>query len=172
MRAPGLVLLLIAACAGEAKMRVLSGPEALHVRESFDLEAARASRVPEGVSFRVEGEPRRGPRKLVELDGVLSNASSQEQSITVFPVGPLGFALSLAPGQDLVRKPRTGPPMPPPVPPPPLVISLPAQAQVRLKTVFDAGEYELPAGGALELQWTYYFWNEPQPQGRVRVRIE
>jgi hypothetical protein len=172
MRVSGLVLLLIAACAGGTKMRVLSGPEALQMHESFDLEAARASRVPEGVSFRIEGEPRRGRGQLVELDGVLSNASSQEQSITVFPAGPLGFVLSLAPGQDLARKPRAGPPQPPPVPPPPLVIALPARAQVRLRTFFDAGEYELPPGGELELEWTYWFWNQPQPQGRVRVRVE
>jgi hypothetical protein len=43
---------------------------------------------------------------------------------------------------------------------------------VRLRTFFNAAEYELPPGGALELQWTYCFWNEPQLQGRVRVHID
>jgi hypothetical protein len=67
------------------------------------------------------------------------------------------------------RKRRHGPPLPAQAPPPPLVIELPPEIAVRVSNQLVLDEYEWVAGAPMELEWCFWFWNEPRPRGRVIV---
>ncbi len=138
-------------------------------KSSFDMEAARASTVPPTVSFRLDGGPTRSGA-VVTLHGRLENSGDAPVTVTVFPAAPLGFALQPAPGAAQKKPPPPGaPPLPPPAPPPPLLLDLPARTSVRMDTSVSVDDFDWTPGAAHELVWTYLFWNEPKPTGKVIV---
>jgi hypothetical protein len=142
--------------------------------ESYDMEAARASIVPAEVSFRVDGPPVRKWLHRVILRGLLENAGRTPIAITVFSgghgaAGPFGFfvepAISCA-----RRKPHPpGPPLPMQAPPPPLVIELPARTAVRVWNDVQLAEYDWIPNVPREIEWSFHFWNEPRPSGKVSI---
>lgn len=144
------------------------GPGDVSVKESFDLEAARAWRLPPSVSFAVEGATRKGD--VVEVTGWLSNSAAAPETIVVFPAGPLGFFAEPAPASAVkLPPPPGGPPRPPPVPPPPEWVTLPAESRVKVTTSFRLSEWQWKSGAPRELEWSFLFWNEPKPRGRLPV---
>jgi hypothetical protein len=163
----GALLLLSPGCTHpEARMHVIDA-SALKSRSSFDMEAARASTVPPTVSFRLDGGPTR-TGAVVTLNGRLENSGDAPVTVTIFPAAPLGFALQPSPGAARHKPPLPGaPPSPPPAPPAPLQLDLPAMTSVRLDTSVSVDEFDWTPGAARELVWTYLFWNEPKPTGKV-----
>ncbi len=155
----------------EPPLRTLE-PNAVVTRSSYDMEMARASVVPAGVSFRIDGAPvLRG--RYVRLNGLLVNATAAAQKVVIFPAAPLGFYV--APASDQIG-PKPPPPPgtrlpPPPVPPPPLVIELPPMTQVRIFSEFAPDDYVWLGPEPHELEWSFLFWNEPKPRGRLPVPI-
>lgn len=144
-------------------------PSAVSAHESFDMEAARRAVVPAGVSFRIDGAAV-VEGEYVRASGLLTNSTEVAQRVVVFPAGPLGFYVGPAPGSGRARPPPAGmPPMPPPVPPPPLVIELPARTQVKLSSGFSLAGYEWIGPEPHELEWSFLFWNEPKPRGRLPI---
>jgi hypothetical protein len=139
---------------------------------SYDMEAARTSTVPRGpagVSFRLDGPPER-EGQTVTVRGLLVNAGRTAVTITVFPAGPLGFYLDAAYGSGK-RKPLPPgqPPLPMQAPPPPLLIELPPKTAVRVFNYVLLDDFDWTPGVQREIEWSYEFWNEPKPTGRVRV---
>jgi hypothetical protein len=144
-------------------------PSAVSAHESFDMEAARRAVVPAGVSFRIDGDAV-VEGEYVRARGLLANATEVAQQVVVFPAGPFGFYVAPAPGAARARPPPPGtPPMPPPVPPPPLVIELPARTQVKLSSGFSLSGYEWIGPEPHALEWSFLFWNEPKPRGRLAI---
>ena len=108
----------------------------------------------------------------LHLKGVLTNPTAQPIPIIVFPVGGhLPFAIDFKPNQGVTRITPSGGLLPPSVPSPPMEITIPAQSQI----LFDAGlnlfEYQYSGSPKVELAWTFYYWNEPQPTGTVAVQL-
>lgn len=167
MRAPisiaTVLLALILSCAhAESPLRTVELAE-LQRRDSFDMEAARAWKLPAQVTFALDGGA------VIEADSVrltgwLTNASTEPQFIVIFPVGTMGFLVQPAPG---TAKRRPGPPTPPPAPPPPLTLILPAQSRFHAETVLSLAAWEWEPGKPQEIEWSFQFWNEPKPRGRL-----
>jgi hypothetical protein len=155
----------------EAGIRVIDA-SAIKSSSSYDMEAARASTVPPTVSFRLDGPPvgkGLGPWKRVILNGLLENSGPAPLTVTVFPAGPLGFYAEPT-HSSAQRKPRPpGPPLPMQAPPPPLIIELPARTAVRVTTDVALDEYDWTPGAPREIEWSFLFWNEPKPKGKVTV---
>jgi hypothetical protein len=180
VRALALITITLVACS-PAETPVATDPPAapgvrtvgslaeLSPRDSADMAMAAAAVVPAGVSFHVDSPPVRHNGRI-ELTGYLENRGSATQAVVIFPTGANGFFLDLAPGQGTPRPPEPGaPPRPPPVPPPPRVVDLPAHTRVRMVAALDPAEYVIPASPRLLLDWSFQFWNEPKPRGRVSV---
>ena len=152
-------------------------PSAVKAWESNDMEAARASTVPPEVSFRLDGPPVKDGlwkwQRLI-LSGLLENAGSTPVRVTIFSgghgaEGPFGFFVEPA-SSCAQRKPRPpGPPLPMQAPPPPLVIESPARTAVRVSNYVLLDEYEWSSGLPREIEWSFQFWNEPRPKGRVSI---
>ena len=146
------------------KTRVKSWP-------SYDLPPASALVVPSEISFRVDQPPVRDGQ-LVTLCGLLENAGRATVAVTVFTHGhgaggTFGFFVEPAPGR--AQRKHRGPPLPAPAPPPPLVIELPPEIAVRVSTQLLLDEYDWVPGAPMEIEWCFWFWNEPRPRGRVVV---
>jgi hypothetical protein len=139
---------------------------------SYDMEAALASTVPSAVSFRLEGLPVMAGLLLwqrVVLTGLLENAGETPVTVTVFATGPLGFHAEPA-NTSARRKPPIGALSPPmQAPPPPLIIELPPMTAIRVTTDVLVNEYDWTPGAPREIDWSFLFWNEPRPKGRVGV---
>ena len=148
-------------------------PDAVATRSSiYDMEMARASVVPVGVSFRIDGAPvLRG--RYVRLNGLLVNATATAQKVVVFPAGPLGFYVAPAPEQlGPQPPPPPGTRLPPaPVPPPPLAIDLPPMTQVKVFSEFAPDDYVWLGPEPHDLEWAFLFWNEPKPRGRLPIPV-
>ena len=100
----------------------------------------------------------------------LENTGGAVQTVVIFPTGANGFVLDLAPGQGTRRPPGPGePPRPPPAPPAPMVVDLPAHTRVRMVAALNPAEYVITAPPPLLLDWSFQFWNEPKPHGRVSI---
>jgi hypothetical protein len=129
------------------------------------MDAARAWRRAEQVGFELDGGVRRDGDR-VSLAGWIVNASAEPQLVVIFPVGTLGFLVQ--PAHRTVKR-RLGPPMPPPAPPPPLGITLPAQSRMRLESAIYLSDWEWNTEVPREIEWTFQFWMEPKPKGRLLV---
>jgi hypothetical protein len=151
--------------AGDA-MRTVELSE-LRPKSSSDMVAARAWRRPALLTFALDGEPTRQGDQ-VRLAGWLTNASDEPQLVILFPIGAHGFIVEPAPG-TATRLPRPGPPMPPPAPLPPERFTMPAQSRVRFETGLMLLDYTWDAGKPRELWWSFQFWDEPKPQGRLPI---
>jgi hypothetical protein len=139
---------------------------------SYGLPAASALIVPPEISFRVDQPPLRDGQ-VVTLRGLLENTGRAMVAVVVFThgdgaAGTFGFFVDPAPGRAQ-RKRRHGPPLPAQAPPPPLVIELPPEIAVRVSNQLVLDEYEWVPGAPMELEWCFWFWNEPRPRGRVIV---
>ena len=146
---------------------------AVKTSPSYDMAAARASTVPPTVSFRLDGPPvgkGLGPWKRVTLNGLLENSGTAAVTVTVFPAGPLGFYAEPS-HTSAQRKPLPPgmPPLPMQAPPPPLIIELPARTAVRVTTDVALDDYDWAPGVPREIEWSFLFWNEPKPKGKVSV---
>jgi hypothetical protein len=158
-----LLLTLALACANaQTPLRTVKWPE-LNSQVSFDMAAARAWSLPVDVSFEIDGGP------VIEDDRVclsawLMNASRDPQLVIIFPVGTQGFIVRAVSG---IARSRPGPLPPPPAPPPPLVVTLPAQSRFHLETNFSISDFEWDMSKPREIEWSFLFWNEPKPRGRL-----
>ena len=140
----------------------------LQKQDRFDMNAARAWKLPALVSFELDdnnGKPviERG---YIRLSGWLINASDAPQRIVIFPIGSDGFVLQSVNG---VPKQRSGPPLPPPAPLPPMSLVLPPQSRFHVETTFNLSEWEWDIGKPHEMEWSFQFWNEPKPHGRFLI---
>ena len=136
----------------------------LHQSDSYDLQAARAWKLPEQIDFTIEELP------VIEGDylqvgGWLSNASPAPQRVVVFPVGNLGFYVNPITGTAK----NLGPLLPMPAPPPPLLLTLPALSRTRLTTTLKLSDWEWDKQKPKEIEWSFLFWNEPKPRGRMTI---
>ncbi len=150
----------------EVPLRTVERSE-VAARSSSDMAAAIASRVPDGVSFQLEGGLRVEADR-VRLQGWLQNATATAQDVTVFPAGPDGFVLQPAAGAA-TKRPVAGPPMPPPVPPPPLVLTLPPKSRLRIEAMLSLADWDWKPGAPRSLDWSFLFWNEPRPHGTLTL---
>jgi len=157
-------LALVCFCAyAEKNLRIVELTE-LRMQDSYDLPAARAWKLPEQVSFAVEELPVTKGDSL-EVGGWLSNASLESQLVVIFPVGTLGFYVKPING---VSK-SLGPLLPMPAPPPPLLLTLPAHSRVHLATTLKLSDWEWDAREPRKVEWSFLFWNEPKPSGRIMI---
>jgi hypothetical protein len=130
------------------------------------MAAASAWRRPAEVGFEIEGVQVNGDQVLVA--GWLFNRSLEPQQVVLFPVGPLGLVVQPAPGTATRLPPRPGePPRMMPAPPPPEFLVLPAQSRVRVQAGLSLADYSWDAAKPRELEWSYQFWDEPKPRGRL-----
>jgi hypothetical protein len=137
--------------------------------QSYDMEAARASTVPPTVSFRLDGPPVKNGLSVV-LNGLLENSGPVRVAVTVFPAGPLGFYAEPTHTSAQRKPPPPGtPPLPMQAPPPPLIIELPARTAVRVTTEVALDDYDWKPGLPREIEWSFLFWNDPKPKGKVSV---
>jgi hypothetical protein len=109
--------------------------DALHPRDEPTLaamERARAFHPHPALRFELEGAKTEAGRIVVT--GGLTNDHAEAHEVIVFPVGPGGRYVELAPSAGFKRRPAPpgSPPMPPSVPPPPERHEVPADARVRL----------------------------------------
>ena len=104
------------------------------------------------------------------LNGLLENSGPAPVTVTVFPAGPLGFYAEPA-HASAQRKPLPPgtPPLPMQAPPPPLIIELPGRTAVRVTTDVALDDYDWTPGAPREIEWSFLFWNEPKPKGKVSV---
>ncbi len=160
------------AASAETGLHVIEA-SAVKTMASYDMDAARASTVPPTVSFRLDGPPvihGLGPWKRVTLNGLLENSGAAPVTVTVFPAGPLGFYAEPARTSAQRKPPPPGtPPLPMQAPPPPLLVVLPARTAVRVTTDVALDEYDWIPGAPREIEWSFLFWNEPKPKGKVGV---
>lgn len=148
--------------------------DALHPRDEptqAAMDRARAFRPHPALRFALEGAKTEAGRIVVT--GVLTNDDAVAHEMIVFPAGPGGFYVELAPRTGIRRRPLPPgtPPMPAPVPPPPQRYEVPAHARVRLVAALVLSDYDMPAAASVDVAWTFHTWNEPRPQGIVAVRI-
>lgn len=168
MRALLLLFTLLGCAHRERRMEIVDWSTVAR-RTSYDMEAARAWTLPPQVTFRLEGAPARSG-ETVKLTGLLENAGPEPRTMVVFPVGAWGFFVQPAPGAAQRRPPRPGePPRMPPAPPPPLLFELPARTAVRMTSAISLDDWLWEEGKPRELEWSYLFWSEPKPGGRVAV---
>lgn len=138
---------------------------------SYGLPAADALIVPSEISFRVDEPPMRDGQ-LVTLRGLLENAGRATVAVTVFAdghgaAGTFGFLVAPAPGR--AQRTRWPHPPQPAAPPPPLVIELPARTAVRVWNHLTLDDHEWVAGAPIEIEWCFWFWNEPRPTGTIII---
>lgn len=170
MRASPLLLLpltLTLSCAHrDSTLRTAEFAE-LHAHTSYDMEAARAWKRPATLTFELEGGATFKDGYLY-VAGYLVNRAPQPQPAILFPVGAMGLTLQPYPGTANRLPPKPGePPRMMPAPPPPELITVPALSRVRFQTAIPLDEYEWLPGQPRELQWTFQFWDEPKPMGRL-----
>ena len=137
-----------------------------------DMERARRFQPDPSLHFEIDGAPLVS-HQSIRLRGYLSNSDSVAHEVIVFPVGPGGFYLGFVPNRGIELRPRQpgDPPAPPAVPPGPIRFEVPAHSRVAIETAFDPQRYLVSPGTQAELEWTYYFWNPPQPTGTLQVII-
>ncbi len=140
----------------------------LKTRESYDMDAARASTTPDTITFRVAAPTREGD--VVTFVGLLENTADTPATLTYFASGALGFHARPVYEAAQAKPPPPGMPrMPPPVPPPPILVDIPANTAVRLTTSVALNLYDWNPGVPREIDWELALWNEPKPHGRVPV---
>lgn len=138
---------------------------AVRYEELLDHERARAWRAPPTLRFAID-HPVVTPTAIT-LSGELINDAAEPVEVIVFPA-----YLVLRPlGNALVPLPPSGPPRPPPVPPPPMRFTLGPHVRERYEARLALSEYRFTPGAEIELEWSFTFWNEPLPRGRVTVKL-
>jgi hypothetical protein len=148
-------------------------PQGLKVKSSSDYEQAKAFAAPAELVFTPSPKVK-AAADHVRLSGTLLNPTGQDVDIIVFPThsGHPLFA-SLVPS-DRWSRPEpdaSGPPMPPSVPPAPLVITVPARSEVSFEGIASLDRVRYLGMPEVEVEWTFRYWNEPMPRGRVKVTL-
>lgn len=141
-------------------------PGTLEIEELHDYERARAFAPPPTLRF-VVGAPTVADG-AIRLSGELINDADAPQEVIVS-----SSWLSLAPADPrLTRRPRGGPPNPPPpVPPPPMRFVMAPHERRSFQTMLSLLAYDFVRGADVELVWSFGFWNEPRPGGRLLVAL-
>jgi hypothetical protein len=148
------------------------------------------------IGFEIESVPEVAGNKLI-VRGWLTNPTSRDQTIVVFPVGRLGFLVQFG-SPDILT--YTGPMFPPQAPPPPMTMIIPAESKVEftqpivlrsalpVNTSGGAPPMPMPSAPAspdllsldnydydgtpiVELRWSFNLWNPPKPAGTIRIAL-
>jgi hypothetical protein len=136
-------------------------------QEKIGMAAARAWSLPAGVTFEFEGAKTLENDRIV-VSGWLINRSGEAQTIVIFPIGYFGLVALPAPGVA-EKLPVPGPPMPPPTPLPPMSLTMPGKSQLLLENTMVISTWRWNANKQREIEWSFQFWNEPKPNGRILV---
>ena len=158
-------------------MKRLKFPADLKVEHKVSYQRAKAYVASARLVF-TPGPSARVENGFVWLSGVLANTGEQDAEVIVFPVGPGGFFAQLITGDALrwyalddPERPRNLPPRQPPAPPPPLAYVLPARSEVAFAMGLDLAPMKYRGAPEVEVEWSFLFWNEPNPKGRMKVRL-
>jgi len=159
-------------------MKTLRYPQDVRTTRAVSNERAYASAVPPELSFAFGGLVVAGPDS-VEVSGRLTHPLPRESVVVVFPApgtGPFYARFVAQPGFDWYRpddpeRPKDLPPPQPPVPPPPVELVLPPECVVVFTTVLRLKPMKYAGAPEVEVEWSFLFWNEPKPKGRLSVRL-
>jgi len=131
------------------------------------MATARAWKFPEGVGFEFEGAKIIDGDRII-VSGSLINRSVEAQTVAIFPIGY--FGLVALPASGVAEKlPSQGPPMPPPAPLTPMALTLLGQSRLRLENSMVLDSWHWNPDKAREIEWSFQFWNEPKPSGKVFI---
>ena len=160
------VLLSMTTPRAENLLRSVTLPEIAR-RERVDMATARAWKLPLAVSFEFEDGKAVDSNRFV-VSGWLINRSDEPQTVVIFPIGY--FGLVALPALGVAEKlPVPGPPMPPPAPLPPMSLTMPEHSRLHLENTMVLDSWRWNAGNAREIEWSFQFWNEPKPNGKVLI---
>jgi len=127
------------------------------LRKRLSLEYASNFHPSESLIFTVNDSVTIEREKLM-LSGKLTNPTSESIGIIVW-LTP--FYMNFKPGQNIIRKPHKGLPLPQQVPPPPAEFIVPAMTQVNFITEISLGHFVYSGTPTAEVEWTFHYWNNP-----------
>ncbi len=139
--------------------------------DRIDTEVAVKWQAPATLRFEVASTARLNQDQQFILDGTIINDANAPQQVVVFPVAgpatPSGAFRVIIGSDPRIKIIQSGPPGPPPAPPPPLRFELPACSALPVMGAANLTDLKYTPGISATLEWTYLYWNEPRPSGRV-----
>lgn len=125
---------------------------------------------PDGLNFTVHNEIKR-KRSYLTLMGWLENTNNFLVEGPIFP-SPDIFNLKIINNNQIRIKPQAGPNPPYQVPPPPHVLFMDGNERIQFMAVLNLNYYEYTTGVKAIIEWTFSYWHEPRPQGRLKINIK
>jgi hypothetical protein len=125
---------------------------------------------PAGLNFTVHTELER-KRSYVTLLGWLENTNPFVLEVPILP-SPDVFNLTIINTDQITIKPHIGPPLPYQVPPPPHVLFIEGNERIQFTAALNLRYYEYAPGVKALLEWTFSYWHEPRPRGRLKMILD
>ncbi|MFW9780361.1 MAG: hypothetical protein ACFFE8_16080 [Candidatus Heimdallarchaeota archaeon] len=124
---------------------------------------------PNGLNFTVNNEIERG-KSYLTLMGWLENTNRFTVEVPILP-SPEIFYLRIVNHDEIRVKPQTGPSPPFQVPPAPHVLFMDADERIQFVTSLNLNDYEYEPGVTAVIEWTFSYWHEPRPRGRLKILL-
>ncbi len=140
---------------------------------TYDYSLAEKFKPSSDIRIEVDSNIERSPQQII-LVARLFNRSHREQEIIVFPVnGRNPFYAELQPSEQLKPLlPKNGEiPLPTQIPPPPMKIKMPAKSIVLFRSTIDLSKWQYSDEIVAKIKWSFNFWNEPKPQGILKIKL-
>ncbi len=125
---------------------------------------------PDGLIFIVHNKIER-KKSYLTLIGWLENKNDFVLEVPIFPAPDI-FHLKILNTEQIKIKPQKGPKPPYQVPPPPYVLFIDGNERIQFKAVLNLNYYEYTKGVKTEIEWTFSYWHEPKPRGRMKIILD